>query len=130
MASTEIYATGRRKSAVARVWLKPGSGNIIINRQPISKYFRRGTLELIVKQPLQCVDNLTGYDVHAFVSGGGWSGQAGAVQLGIARCLTSINETHKKQLKAAGYLTRDSREVERKKYGKKKARKSFQFSKR
>lgn len=130
MADKLNYSTGKRKSAIARVWLKPGSGQIIINRQPIAQYFRRGTLELIVKQPLVCTDSLGAYDVHAYVNGGGWSGQAGAVRLGIARCLQSIDEKYKKPLREAGYLTRDSRIVERKKYGKKKARRSFQFSKR
>jgi small subunit ribosomal protein S9 len=130
MASNMTYATGRRKSAVARVWVKPGTGQIIINKQPVNEYFRRGTLGLIVKQPLDCLQaNLT-YDIHAYVNGGGWSGQAGAVRLGIARCLVTINESNKKALREAGYLTRDSRKVERKKYGRKKARKSFQFSKR
>jgi small subunit ribosomal protein S9 len=124
------YATGRRKSAIARVWLKPGSGQIIINRQPIAEYFRRGTLGLIVKQPLETTQSIGAYDVHAFVNGGGWSGQAGAVRLGIARCLQSLDEKNGKPLHDAGYLTRDSRTVERKKYGRKKARRSFQFSKR
>jgi len=130
MAEVKNYATGRRKTAIARVWIKPGSGRIIINRQPVSDYFRRGTLELIVKQPLEATESLGSYDVHAYVNGGGWSGQAGAVRLGIARCLTSIDEKHKKVLRNSGFLTRDSRKVERKKYGRKKARKSFQFSKR
>ncbi|MFH0977097.1 MAG: 30S ribosomal protein S9 [Spirochaetota bacterium] len=130
MADTLKYATGKRKSAIAKVWLKPGSGQIIINRQPIADYFRRGTLGLIVKQPLECTDTTTAFDVYAYVTGGGWSGQAGAVRLGIARCLQAVDEKNKKPLREAGYLTRDSRKVERKKYGRKKARKSFQFSKR
>ncbi len=130
MADDRHYATGRRKSSVARVWLQNGSGTITINKQPISKYFRRGTLELIVKQPLECTNSTNQYDIIAHVKGGGWSGQAGAVRLGIARSLVSLDEKNKKPLRDAGYLTRDSREVERKKYGKKKARKSFQFSKR
>ena len=130
MIDEKYYATGRRKSAIARVWLQPGSGKIVINRQPISKYFRRGTLELIVKQPLECIENVNQFDVFAYTKGGGWSGQAGAVRLGIARCLVEVDEKNKKPLRNAGFLTRDSREVERKKYGRKKARKSFQFSKR
>ena len=130
MADNKNYATGRRKSAIARVWLTPGTGQITVNRQPVSDYFRRGTLGLIVKQPLECTDSLGAFDVNAFVNGGGWSGQAGAVRLGIARCLAAINENNRKPLREAGYLTRDSRKVERKKYGRKKARKSFQFSKR
>lgn len=130
MIGNKNYATGRRKSAIAKVWLKPGIGQIIINKQPIAEYFRRETLELIVKQPLETVDRLGSYDVQAFVNGGGWSGQAGAVRLGIARCLAAIEEKNKKILREAGYLTRDSRKVERKKYGRKKARRSFQFSKR
>ncbi len=130
MTGNETYATGRRKTAVARVWLKPGRGEIIINRKPISEYFRRGTLGLIVKQPLVAVDKLEAYDINAYVDGGGWSGQAGAVRLGIARCLASLEEKSRKSLRTEGFLTRDSRKVERKKYGRKKARRSFQFSKR
>jgi small subunit ribosomal protein S9 len=130
MAEKLNYATGRRKCAIARVHLKPGTGQIIINKQPITEYFRRGTLGLIVKQPLECTSSMGAYDVYAYVNGGGWSGQAGAVRLGIARCLLELDEKNKKPLREAGYLTRDSRTVERKKYGKKKARRSFQFSKR
>ena len=130
MAEEKYYGTGRRKTSIAKVWLQNGSGQININDQPISKYFRRGTLELIVKQPLELIESLNQYDVNAFVNGGGWSGQAGAVRLGIARGLALINENNKKALRGAGFLTRDSRAVERKKFGKKKARKSFQFSKR
>ncbi len=124
------YATGRRKTSVARVWLKPGNGNIVINKQPISDYFRRQTLELVVRQPMEEVGALENFDVFATVSGGGWSGQAGAVKMGIARCLVEIDERNKKPLRASGFLTRDAREVERKKPGQKKARKKFQFSKR
>ena len=126
----KLYATGRRKTSVARVWLKPGSGQIIVNKQPINEYFRRGTLELIVRQPLEHVGQLQNYDVYANVCGGGWSGQAGAVRMGIARCLVIADEKSKKVLREGGFLTRDSREVERKKPGQKKARKRFQFSKR
>ncbi len=125
-----IYATGRRKTSVARVWLAPGSGKIEINKQPINEYFRRGTLELIVKQPLEHLGQGEAYDVFATVAGGGWSGQAGAVRLGIARCLVQFDERNKKTLKEGGFLTRDARAVERKKPGQKKARRKFQFSKR
>ncbi len=130
MADDRYYATGRRKSSIARVWIQRGSGQISINKQPISKYFRRGTLELVVKQPLESTNSLDQFDIFAHVKGGGWSGQAGAVRLGIARSLVKADEKNKKPLRDAGFLTRDSREVERKKYGRKKARKSFQFSKR
>jgi small subunit ribosomal protein S9 len=125
-----IYATGRRKTSVARVYMTPGSGKIVINRLPIDEYFRRKTLELVVRQPLELVNAMGQYDILAFVSGGGWTGQAGAVKLGIARCLTKNNDKLIKALSDAGFLTRDARKVERKKYGHKKARKSFQFSKR
>jgi small subunit ribosomal protein S9 len=101
-----------------------------INKQPISEYFRRQTLELIVRQPLEYVGMLGKYDIQALVDGGGWSGQAGAVKMGIARCLVQVDEKLRKQLRDGGFLTRDSREVERKKPGMKKARKRFQFSKR
>jgi small subunit ribosomal protein S9 len=124
------YSTGRRKTSVARVWITPGAGNITINNQPIKQYFRRQTLELIVRQPLEHVGMLGKYDIVAKVDGGGWSGQAGAVKMGIARCLVNIDEKMKKPLRDGGFLTRDSREVERKKPGQKKARKRFQFSKR
>ncbi len=130
MAEEKYYATGRRKASVARVWLKPGSGKIVINDLVIAQYFRRQTLELIVRQPLELLGQLNSFDVYALVDGGGWSGQAGAVRMGLARCLDQVNDKNRKQLREAGFLTRDSREVERKKYGRKKARKSFQFSKR
>lgn len=130
MAEEKYYGTGRRKTSIARVWIQKGDGKITINKQPISEYFRRGTLGLIVKQPLECTESVSQFDVNAFVSGGGWSGQAGAIRLGIARSLSGINDKNHKALRDAGFLTRDSREVERKKYGKKKARKSYQFSKR
>lgn len=125
-----MYATGRRKKSVARVWIKPGNGNIIINKQPINEYFRRQTLELVVRQPLEQIGALDKFDVMASVCGGGWSGQAGAVKLGIARCLVLADERNKKPLREAGFMTRDARRVERKKPGQKKARKRFQFSKR
>jgi small subunit ribosomal protein S9 len=124
------YATGRRKTSIARVRIKPGNGVITVNKMPIQDYFRRQTLELIVRQPLEHVGMLDRFDISANVDGGGWSGQAGAMKLGIARCLIQVDERLKKQLRMGGFLTRDSREVERKKYGQKKARKRFQFSKR
>ncbi len=126
----QIYATGRRKTSVARVWLTPGNGKITVNKQPIDEYFRRKTLELIVRQPLEYVEKLSNFDINATVLGGGWSGQAGAMKMGIARCLVKVDEKLKKDLRAGGFLTRDAREVERKKPGQKKARKKFQFSKR
>ncbi len=126
----KLYATGRRKTSVARVWMKPGNGQITVNKKPIDEYFGRKTLELIVRQPLEYIGELSNYDVFATVSGGGWSGQAGAMKMGIARCLVVANESSKKDLRAGGFLTRDAREVERKKPGQKKARKKFQFSKR
>ncbi len=130
MSDKRIYSTGRRKTSVARVWLKPGSGNITVNGLPVQDYFRRQTLVLQVKQPLETINAVQSLDIEATVNGGGWSGQAGAVKLGIARCLQKQNPNNTKPLRAEGFLTRDSREVERKKYGRKKARKRFQFSKR
>jgi len=125
-----MYATGRRKTSIARVWVKPGNGNIVINKQPINEYFRRQTLELVVRQPLEQIGAVDQFDIMANVCGGGWSGQAGAVKLAIARCLVQADEKNKKPLREAGFLTRDARKVERKKPGQKKARKRFQFSKR
>ena len=125
-----MYATGRRKTSVARVWIKPRNNNIIVNKQPFNEYFRRQSLELVVRQPLEQIGALDKFDVMASVCGGGWSGQAGAVKLGIARCLVQADERNKKALREAGFLTRDARKVERKKPGQKKARKRFQFSKR
>jgi len=130
MADKNLYATGRRKTSVARVWLKQGDGKITINSQPIEEYFRRGTLGLIVRQPLEYVGKLEKFDVNVNVDGGGWSGQAGAIKMGIARCLVQADENDKKTLRQGGFLTRDARQVERKKPGQKKARKKFQFSKR
>ena len=130
MADKNLYATGRRKTSVARVWLKQGSGTITVNRQPIEEYFRRGTLGLIVRQPLEYIGKLEKFDVNVTVDGGGWSGQAGAIRMGIARCLVQADENDKKTLRQGGFLTRDARQVERKKPGQKKARKKFQFSKR
>ncbi|TNE66936.1 MAG: 30S ribosomal protein S9 [Alphaproteobacteria bacterium] len=124
------YATGKRKDAVARVWVKPGSGKITVNGRDQDVYFARPTLRLIVNQPFQVAGRVDQYDVVATVTGGGLSGQAGAVKHGISQALQLAEPDLRGALKAAGFLTRDSRVVERKKYGKAKARRSFQFSKR
>ncbi|MGN7159717.1 30S ribosomal protein S9 [Sphingomonas sp. SAFR-052] len=124
------YATGRRKDAVARVWLKPGSGKITINGRDQEVYFARPTLRLVINQPFGVADRTGQYDVICTVKGGGLSGQAGAVKHGISQALTRYEPILRAPVKAAGFLTRDSRAVERKKYGKAKARRSFQFSKR
>lgn len=124
------YATGRRKDAVARVWLKPGTGRIIVNGRDQTAYFARPTLRLVINQPFEVADRTEQFDVIATVKGGGLSGQAGAVKHGIAQALSKYEPTLRPLVKAAGFLTRDSRTVERKKYGRAKARKSFQFSKR
>jgi small subunit ribosomal protein S9 len=124
------YATGKRKDAVARVWIKPGPGRILVNDRPVEHYFARPVLRLILNQPLQVSNRLDQYDVTVSVLGGGLSGQAGAVRHGIAKALTYFEPELRGILKKGGFLTRDSRVVERKKYGRKKARRSFQFSKR
>jgi len=124
------YATGKRKDAVARVWIKPGSGKVIVNGKPINTYFARPVLQMILRQPFTVAGVEDQFDVHATVPGGGLSGQAGAVKHGISKALQIYDPTLRGALKAAGFLTRDSRVVERKKFGKRKARRSFQFSKR
>jgi small subunit ribosomal protein S9 len=124
------YATGRRKDAIARVWLKPGSGKIVINGREQETYFARPTLRLVINQPFDVADRRGQYDVEATVVGGGLSGQAGAVKHGISQALTRYEPALRGVVKQAGFLTRDSRVVERKKYGRAKARRSFQFSKR
>ena len=125
------YGTGRRKSnCVARVWIKPGTGKITVNGKDVTEYFARPTQRLILKQPLEVTDRETQFDINCTVSGGGLSGQAGAVRLGISRALINFEPTLRPALKKAGYLTRDSRVVERKKYGRAKARRSFQWAKR
>lgn len=124
------YATGKRKDAVARVWIKPGSGKITVNGRDQEVYFARPTLRLVVNQPFQVADRENQYDVIATVSGGGLSGQAGAVKHGISKAIQLAEPELRAPLKAAGFLTRDARVVERKKYGRAKARRSFQFSKR
>jgi len=124
------YATGRRKDAIARVWLKPGSGKIMVNGREQEVYFARPTLRLVINQPFDVADRRDQYDVVATVVGGGLSGQAGAVKHGIAQALTRYEPALRTVVKQAGFLTRDPRVVERKKYGRAKARRSFQFSKR
>ena len=124
------YATGRRKNAVARVWVKPGTGKITVNGRDQEIYFARPTLRLVINQPFGITEREGQYDVIATVKGGGLSGQAGAVKHGIAQALSKFEPGLRVAVKAAGFLTRDSRVVERKKYGKAKARRSFQFSKR
>lgn len=124
------YATGKRKDAVARVWIKAGKGSVEINGKKIEDYFKRDVLRMIINQPFQVANKEKMFDVKATVKGGGLSGQAGAVKAGISKALTLFDPELRSDLKAAGFLTRDSRVVERKKPGRKKARKSFQFSKR
>ena len=129
-AQGRAYATGKRKNAVARVWIKPGGGRITVNEKPAETYFARPVLRMILQQPLQVANRMEQYDIVATVAGGGLSGQAGAVRHGLARALTHFEPDLRGPLKKEGFLTRDARVVERKKYGKKKARRSFQFSKR
>ena len=124
------YATGKRKDAVARVWVKPGSGKIMVNDRTLEVYFARPVLRMLLRQPLVLVGRDTQYDIQVTVAGGGLSGQAGAVRHGISKALTYYEPDLRGALKRGGFLTRDSRVVERKKYGKAKARRSFQFSKR
>jgi small subunit ribosomal protein S9 len=124
------YATGRRKNAVARVWIKAGRGEIVVNGKRVGQYFARPVLRMLITQPFLVSDRYNQFDVFCTVAGGGLSGQAGAVRLGISRALTYFEPDLRPILKTAGFLTRDSRVVERKKYGKAKARRSFQFSKR
>ena len=130
MAVAQYYGTGRRKSSVARVRLVPGTGKITVNKRELNEYFGRQTLELIVKQPLVLTNTLEQYDVVATVAGGGPSGQAGAIRHGVSRALLEVDGELRQGLKKAGFLTRDPRLKERKKYGLKKARKASQFSKR
>lgn len=124
------YATGKRKNAVARVWIKPGSGKITVNTKPVEQFFARPVLRMMIQQPLVTTNRNGQYDVICTVSGGGLSGQAGAVRHGLAKALTNFEPDLRSPLKKGGFLTRDSRVVERKKYGRAKARRSFQFSKR
>ncbi|MCL4766288.1 MAG: 30S ribosomal protein S9 [Hyphomicrobiaceae bacterium] len=124
------YATGKRKDAVARVWLKPGHGRITVNDKDFAQYFARPVLQMLLRQPLNAASRSDQYDIVATVAGGGLSGQAGAVRHGISKALTYFEPELRGVLKKGGFLTRDSRTVERKKYGRMKARRSFQFSKR
>jgi small subunit ribosomal protein S9 len=124
------YGTGRRKTSTARVFLRPGSGKITINARPIDEFFGRKTARMIVRQPLEIVDLATKFDVEATVAGGGTTGQAGAIRHGLTRALMDYDETLRKALRDAGFVTRDAREVERKKVGFRKARRGTQFSKR
>ena len=129
-AQGRAYATGKRKNAVARVWIKPGAGKILVNTREVEVYFARPVLRMMIQQPLVAAARAGQYDVICTVTGGGLSGQAGAVRHGISKALTYFEPDLRGVLKKGGFLTRDSRTVERKKYGRAKARKSFQFSKR
>jgi small subunit ribosomal protein S9 len=130
MASTQYYGTGRRKSSSARVFLRPGKGDINVNARSIETFFGRETARMIVRQPLDVAEMNDKFDIHVTVKGGGINGQAGAIRLGIARALLQYDETLRSDLRKAGLLTRDAREVERKKVGLRKARKKEQYSKR
>ena len=124
------YATGKRKNAIARVWIKPGSGKIVVNGRGVEVYFARPVLRMMINQPFQCTSRENEFDITCTVTGGGLSGQAGALRHGISKALTYFDPALRPALKTGGFLTRDSRVVERKKYGKHKARRSTQFSKR
>ena len=130
MAEIQYYGTGRRKTAVARVYLRPGSGKFVVNRRDFDDYFPNQVLKMVIRQPLLLTETADKFDILVNVNGGGPSGQAGAIRHGISRALLEYNSELRPRLKAAGFLTRDAREVERKKYGQPKARKRFQFSKR
>ena len=130
MANQQYYGTGRRKSSTARVFMSKGTGQIIVNNRPLDTFFGRETACMIVRQPLQKLDVMAQFDVNATVEGGGISGQAGAIRLGLTRALIEYDEQNRKPLRKAGYVTRDAREVERKKVGLHKARRATQYSKR
>jgi small subunit ribosomal protein S9 len=130
MATEQYYGTGRRKSSTARVFLQKGSGQIMVNDLPLDEFFGRETACMIVRQPLEKLEMIDNFDINATVTGGGISGQAGAIRLGLSRALLEYDEELRKPLRAAGFLTRDAREVERKKVGLHKARKATQYSKR
>lgn len=130
MRNLQYYGTGRRKTAVARVFLRPGKGEMIINQKPVDEYVDSGILKMIIRQPLQLTETVDKFDLYVTVKGGGIAGQAGAIRHGISRALLEYNPELRKRLKTAGFLTRDPRMKERKKYGQPKARKRFQFSKR
>ena len=130
MAEQKFYATGRRKTSVARVWMKSGTGEITINKRTMDEYFGRPTSKMVVRQPLELTDNIGKFDIDVNVCGGGPSGQAGAIKHGITKALLEVDPELRASLKKAGFITRDSRIKERKKYGRRGARRSFQFSKR
>jgi small subunit ribosomal protein S9 len=130
VASIQYYGTGRRKTAVARVYLRPGTGKITVNKRDFEVYFPNRVLKMIIRQPLLITENAEKFDILINVAGGGMSGQAGAIRHGLSRALLEFNPELRPKLKSAGFLTRDAREVERKKYGQPKARRRFQFSKR
>jgi len=130
MADTQYYGTGRRKSSTARVFLRPGKGSIVVNQQPLDEYFGRETARMVVRQPLELTENTESFDAYVTVKGGGDTGQAGAIRLGITRALMEFDNELRPSLRSAGYVTRDARSVERKKVGLHKARKKPQFSKR
>jgi small subunit ribosomal protein S9 len=130
MAAASFYGTGKRKSSIARVWLKPGTGAITVNNKTLDDYFGRETSKMVVRQPLELTENVGKFDIYVTVRGGGDSGQAGAIKHGITKALLEVDAELRGTLKKAGFITRDSRIKERKKYGRKAARASFQFSKR
>ena len=130
MAAVSFYGTGKRKSSVARVWLKPGAGRIVVNNKALDEYFGRETSKMVVRQPLELTENVGKFDIFVNVCGGGDSGQAGAIKHGITKALLEADPEQRAELKKAGFITRDSRVKERKKYGRKSARARFQFSKR
>ncbi len=130
MAEQKYYATGKRKTSIARVWMKPGTGEITVNKRTIDEFFGRETSKMMVRQPLELTDNVGKFDIFVNVTGGGISGQAGAIKHGITKALLEVNPELRGVLKKAGFITRDSRVKERKKYGRAAARRSFQFSKR
>lgn len=130
MAEQKFYATGKRKTSIARVWMKPGTGEITVNKRPLDVFFGRETSKMVVRQPLELTDNMGKFDIYVNVSGGGVSGQAGAIKHGITKALLDVDPELRATLKKSGFITRDSRVKERKKYGRAAARRSFQFSKR
>lgn len=130
MAEQKFYATGKRKTSIARVWMKPGTGEITVNKRPLDVFFGRETSKMVVRQPLELTDNMGKFDIYVNVSGGGVSGQAGAIKHGITKALLEVDPELRATLKKSGFITRDSRVKERKKYGRAAARRSFQFSKR
>lgn len=130
MADKKYYATGKRKTSIARVWMTPGSGNIVVNKRPLDVFFGRETSKMVVRQPLELTDNMGKFDITVNVVGGGISGQAGAIKHGITKALLEVDPELRSLLKKSGFITRDSRIKERKKYGRAAARRSFQFSKR